>query len=580
MPGDLRDPDDVQVPDEDQASEDVQASGERDAPAVGRARLIAGAVMTAVRAVRHWVGRSARTGRGRVLLAAVTAVALAIPSVIGFLLVSAADDGGGAPERVASIGVMAPLSGASADAGSSVRNAVTLAVEEANRDRTVPGWKLEVVAHDDLSRPDGGAAGADLFADDKRMIGVVGPLSSSVAMVSLDRLGEAGLPVISPSNAEPTLTERPEAPDDRPYPTYFRLSGTDEQLSAVAADYAVHTLGRSRISVVDGSPDYGMITLAERFARDAREAGATVPAVHRVEGGSTDDDEIERTARAIRDEAPDLVYLATGAAFAGELRQAFADEGVSVQVLGADGLLSHDYVERAQSLADGDVITDLSVPASRLPSAGAFVAAYTKRFGAPEGLDNLLPDGSSAGSASESGSTGQTGQTGQNSPSSESSPSSENGQSGLSGGSETATPQGRVQPSADTRSNQRRGDGAAGAAANSSGSSDLSEQERAVQRSRDAELAVLRADAIPPVAAYAYDAARALIRAAAAVLPGRTEVSKAARAAVVDAVGAGEYAGVTGRIAFDARGDLRSPRVALYSVLAERFVPLQVEAGG
>ncbi|OHV46522.1 ABC transporter substrate-binding protein [Parafrankia colletiae] len=524
-------------------------------------RLVGGAARAA-RAVRGWVGRSVLTTRGRVLLAAVVVVALALPSGLGLLLASALGGDGGGPgeDRVATIGVLAPLSGASADAGVSVRNAVTLAVEEANRQGMIPGWKLQVVAHDDLSRPDGGAAGADLFADDDRMIGVVGPLSSSVAMVSLGRLSEAGLPVVSPSNAEPTLTSAPASPDVRPFPTYFRLSGTDAQLAEVAADYALDTLGRSRISVIDGGPDYGTITLAERFARDVRDAGATVPTVHRVDGGAIDDEQIEKTARAVRDEAPDLVYLATGADVAGELRQALADEGVTVQVLGADGLLDHDYVDRAGTLAEGDLVTDLSVPLSRLPSAGAFVTAYAKRFGELETVASLLPEGRTDEPAAES--------------------SGADTSAARSGSPDTTRPDGgaAARPG-NPGDGGDGGDRAAGTSgATGAGVDEEDARKRELERARSAELAALWADAIPPVAASAHDAARALIRAASATLPGRSVVDADLRAAMVRAVGAGEFVGVTGQVAFDPKGDLRGPRVALYSVLSGRFVPLRVES--
>ncbi|CAI7979285.1 Extracellular ligand-binding receptor [Frankia sp. Hr75.2] len=528
----------------------------------GWVRPVSRAVPSAARRLDHWARRSTRDTRGRVVLAAVLVLVLAVPTGLGLGLAAVLDGAGSGTSatKVATIGVMAPLSGGSADAGVSVRDAVTLAVEEANRQGAVPGWKLEVAAHDDLARPDGGAAGADLFADDSRVIGVVGPLSSSVAMVSLDRLSSVGIPVISPSNAEPTLTAPESASNTRPYPTYFRLSGTDELLAQVTADYAVNTLGRSRISVVDGGPDYGTITLAERFARHARAAGATVPTVHRVDGASTAGEQVRETAKAIQDEAPDLVYLATGAGFAGELRGALADEGVAVQVMGADGLLDRDYVERSDSAADGDVVADLSVPLSRLPAAGAFVAAYSERFGGPTvGADGLLPDGTSIEPEPE--------------PEPEPAPTA----SGAPGHA-TAT-SASVDPSHTSGSASAADEaGASRSGASEAGTASPSERELEVRRARDAALADLREAAIPPVAAYAYDAARALIRAAAAVLPGRTEVDMATRQALVRAVGAGDFAGVTGQVAFDTKGDVIDPRVVLYSVLGGNFVPLQVDS--
>jgi ABC-type branched-subunit amino acid transport system substrate-binding protein len=92
-----------------------------------------------------------------------------------------------------------------------------------------------------------------------------------------------------------------------------------------------------------------------------------------------------------------------------------------------------------------------------------------------------------------------------------------------------------------------------------------------------AELELRRAEAIPAVAAYAYDAARAIIRAAATVLPGRTTVDAATRHDLVTAIGSGSFAGITGSVAFDRWGDTRSPTVVLYTVLGGRFVPLKTE---
>lgn len=516
----------------------------------------------------RWARRAGRSGRGRVLLAGMLVVALGVPTGVGLavamVLDEETDDAGPAARRVATIGVLAPLSGQNAQVGAAVRNAVTLAVEEANADRTVQGWTLEVAAHDDLSRPDGGAAGADALAGEDSVIGVVGPLSSTVARVSLPTLSGAGIPIISPSNAEPTLTlpetTEPDTEPARPYPSYFRLSGTDELLAEVAADYAVRTLGRSRISVVDGGPYFGTITLAERFARHARDDGASIQTVHRVNGYATDSEELDKTAAAIHDEAPDLVYLATGAAFAGELRGRLADEGVAVQVLGGDGLLSPGYVEQAGTLADGDVISDLSVPLTRMPATGAFVAAYSERFGGPV-VDADADTGSVAvNSGDEMDDAGADDADRAGSEASRRDSGSSADPDDADGGNDV---------------DGRGGDEGAEQNGDERDGRELTEE----QREQEKALAELRAAAIPPAAAYAYDAARALIRAAAAVLPSRAEVGPRVRSDLVAAIGAGDFAGITGRVGFDERGDILHPDVVLYSLLGGRFVPLSIVTG-
>jgi ABC-type branched-subunit amino acid transport system substrate-binding protein len=87
------------------------------------------------------------------------------------------------------------------------------------------------------------------------------------------------------------------------------------------------------------------------------------------------------------------------------------------------------------------------------------------------------------------------------------------------------------------------------------------------------------ADLIPAVAAYAYDAARAVLRAAAAVLPGRITVDGATLTAISARIGSSSFAGITGPVRFDAYGDRRDPSAIVYTVLGERFVPLQVVGG-
>lgn len=500
------------------------------------------------------------------VLAAIVVLILAVPSALGFGLAAALDSGGDGADvtRVATLGVMAPLSGDLSPDGTSVRNAVALAVDEANDDGAIPGWRLELSTRDDGSRPDGGAQAADAFAANDRLIGVVGPVNSLVAQVALPTLAEAGIPVVSPSTADPALTGVGGHPRTRPYPTFFRLSGTDELQAQVAANYAVRTLGRHRIAVVDGEPRYGT-TLGDRFAVRAAALGASVTTMYPMAGDGGDGTDLDGVVTALEQESPDLVYVTTGASFAGKLRSRLADAGVSIQVLGSDGLLEPRYTDEARAAADGDLITSLLTPATRLPAAGAFVVAYSARFGGPaddEGAttspEDATPSRSATPSHGPSPSHTATPSRGTTHPR----PAARD----VSAGSghpaiAPAVPGPRTDRPA-TEDGDGDGDGPASA--------------RARQAAHDAaeELTLRQAEAIPAVATYAYDAARAIIRAAAAVLPGRQVVDAGARRHIAAAVGRGSFAGVTGTVAFDQWGDARRPSVALYTVLGGRFVAL------
>lgn len=533
------------------------------------ARAVPAAVVTVLRRVLDsvvvFVRRCSRTGRGRMLLVSAAAVLVAVPTGTGFAvaaLTSGSEESGDAVATgagVAKLGLLVPLSGAHADVGMAVRNAVELAVDEANESRSVPGWRIELVVHDDLSRPDGGASAAEKLAADDAVVGVVGPLSSTVAMSALPALAEAGVAVVSPSNSRPDLTGigGDDADRKRAYRTYFRLSGTDDFEASAAAEYAVGTLGRSRVAVVDSGPDYGA-DIARRFTRYVERFGAQVTSVYRPEGGGNDDEQAAAAAAALLDHAPDLVYVAAGTDFAVKLRKHLASELPSIPVLGSDALFDGRYVRGAGPAAEGDVVTDLGIPVAEMPASGAFVAAYAQRWFDVEldGRGQAEPSGGDTAGPTDLAASGP-GSGSRSGPGSGSDSDLDPGPGpGSDSDSGVAVP-GPVGPSAPQASATQT-------------------QPRAQPQPQLRQRAEER---IPAVAAYAYDAARALVRAVAVALSGRVTVDAAARDEVVSAVGRGRFAGVTGTVAFDRWGDTVAPAVTIYTVLDERFVPLRMVRG-
>ncbi len=119
--------------------------------------------------------------------------------------------------KTVKIGVIAPLSGDLSALGLGIKNSVDLAIKQANENKTIPGWTLELAAEDDEAKPDVGKNAATKLASDKDVVGVVGTLNSSVAQsvqpvlaVGQDRRGLAGQhqPVADPGRR---LRDRPGA---------------------------------------------------------------------------------------------------------------------------------------------------------------------------------------------------------------------------------------------------------------------------------------------------------------------------------------------------------------------------------
>ena len=73
--------------------------------------------------------------------------------------------------KTAKIGVIAPLSGDLAALGLGIKNSVDLAIKQANENKTIPGWTLELAAEDDEAKPDVGKNAATKLASDKDVVG-------------------------------------------------------------------------------------------------------------------------------------------------------------------------------------------------------------------------------------------------------------------------------------------------------------------------------------------------------------------------------------------------------------------------
>src|SRR6266567_951160 len=103
------------------------------------------------------------------------------------------------------IGSELPTSGQDESGGKPVENAVRLAIKQANAQNLVPGVHFEIVAKNDVGVSGAhdatvGAKNVQDLVGDNQVVGIVGPLNSSVAAAELPISNNATIAQISPSN--------------------------------------------------------------------------------------------------------------------------------------------------------------------------------------------------------------------------------------------------------------------------------------------------------------------------------------------------------------------------------------------
>ncbi len=226
------------------------------------------------------------------------------------------------------------------------------------------------------------AGNANAYADRDEVIGVVGPLDSGCAALMIPVLNTArndGIPLVSPSNTHPCLTEGGPGCDitepDRYYPTgkrnYLRVVGSDTHQSAALAQLAL-SLHAKRVYVLDDGEAYGR-GIATGVRRAARALGVRV-----VGFGAWDPAERSYTVlfERIRARRPDTVVLAglldqNGARLIADKVAVLGPNDGAVRLIASDGFADPRLVARARVAAAGMLVTTVGVPIDRFPESGA-----------------------------------------------------------------------------------------------------------------------------------------------------------------------------------------------------------------
>ncbi len=284
--------------------------------------------------------------------------------------------GGSGGGKTLTIGVIAPLSGDLSEVGNGIKNGVDLAVKQANQKNAVAGYTLKMQAEDDTAKPDIGAQVATKLSSDSTVVGVVGPLNSSVAKTVAPVLSQAGVVQISPSNTGVDLTGREAlaagGQQKRPYKTYFRVVATDDVQGPFGARYAVTDLKKKNVAIVHDKKAYGQ-GLAGAFAAEARKLGATVLPAQTINPGDKDFSGVLTKIKATN---PDFLYYGGEYPEGSLLTKQMKSSGLNIPVMGGDGLYSGKYIQGAGSGANGDFATSLGAPTDTLASAKQFVSDY------------------------------------------------------------------------------------------------------------------------------------------------------------------------------------------------------------
>ncbi|MFG3408497.1 branched-chain amino acid ABC transporter substrate-binding protein [Streptomyces sp. NPDC048142] len=280
---------------------------------------------------------------------------------------------GGSGNQTVVIGLDAPLTGDLSALGLGIKNSAELAVNTANKDKTVPGVTFKLQALDDQAQPSVGQQNAVKLIGTKEVLGIVGPLNSGVAQSMQKPLNDAKMTQVSPANTGTELTQGNNwktGDKKRPYASYFRTSTTDQIQGAFAAKYLFETAKIKDVYLIDDQKPYGA-GLAASFKAKYTELGGKIVGTDHV---NPEDRDFNSVATKVKSSGAKAVYYGGEYPAGAPLSQQIKDS-IKIPFMGGDGMYSADFI-KLNKKAEGDIATSVGKPVEELESAKKFIADY------------------------------------------------------------------------------------------------------------------------------------------------------------------------------------------------------------
>lgn len=246
--------------------------------------------------------------------------------LLALLLFAAAASIGHAEEHPVSIGVVLPLSGPTSNYGTEALRGINLATEQINSAGGVRETKLNLIVRDNAGNPATTAGVVSELVNDKRVLAIVGPITSMDAAAAGTVAQQARTPIILPVATSPYVTEIGEF--------VCRICFTDPMQSRALAMFSRKHLRAERVAVIYEKGSSYSEKLAEFYVSQFRDMGGVVILSAGFPHDAFGPNELVRQAVKTK---PDLIFAPVYYQEAAAIINELATDKASITVLGGDG---------------------------------------------------------------------------------------------------------------------------------------------------------------------------------------------------------------------------------------------------
>lgn len=275
------------------------------------------------------------------------------------------------------LAIAGPFTGALTQYGTMVKEGVDTAVEQINAAGGVLGKQLETVVIDDGCEPKQGPVVANRVINDEIKY-VVGHVCSGATIAAAGVYNSEGVLMVTPSATSPAVT------DGKSYDMILRTIGRDDQQGPAAAKFIIESIKPKQVAVLHDKQSYGQgIAAAVKGELDK----ASVPVVL-FEGINAGDSDYSAVITKLKSAGVDFVYYGGYHPEMGLLLRQGAEQGLTAQFMGPEGVGNPDINAIAGPTVEGMLVT-LPADFTQDPSNAAIVKAFKDKKRDPSGAFQL-----------------------------------------------------------------------------------------------------------------------------------------------------------------------------------------------
>ncbi|WP_264850932.1 ABC transporter substrate-binding protein [Clostridium omnivorum] len=267
------------------------------------------------------------------------------------------------------IGAILSLTGDVATYGQSAKNGLEILQEEVNKSGGVLGKNIKFVFEDDESKPATSATAAQKLINNDKVVGIVGPLTSSQCSSVGPIANQFKVPMVTGTGTNPKVTDSGEY--------VFRSCFQDPFQGVVTSKFAFESLKAQTAAVLfDNGNDYSS-GLAQNFKSNFEKLGGKVVASENYNKGEQDFNAQLTKLKALNPQVlflPD--YYGTVALIAKQARAL----GITSTFVGGDGWDSADLFKIGGEAVNGAYFSNHYSPEDTSKEVTDFKKSYEDKY--------------------------------------------------------------------------------------------------------------------------------------------------------------------------------------------------------